>query len=109
MTATTITATTPATDTEYVGEQLDVHERVIVAPAVGVFHPLPPEVVEMGPAEDIYRNPQHPYTKTLLSAVLSVDPQQRRLLWLRCIRPDARRSWSRFVLDRDGRLGGSQR
>jgi biotin carboxyl carrier protein len=45
MTATTVTATTPATDADYVGEQLDVHERVIVAPAVGVFHPLPPEVV----------------------------------------------------------------
>ena len=44
MTTTTVTTTT-ANDTEYVGEQLDVHERVIVAPAVGVFHPLPPEVV----------------------------------------------------------------
>jgi oligopeptide/dipeptide ABC transporter ATP-binding protein len=37
------------------------------------------KVVEMGPAEDIYRNPQHPYTKTLLAAVLSVDPRERRL------------------------------
>jgi peptide/nickel transport system ATP-binding protein len=36
-------------------------------------------VVEMGPAEDVYRNPQHPYTKTLLAAVLSVDPRDRRL------------------------------
>ena len=34
-----------AADGEYVGEQLDVHERVIIAPAVGVFHPLPPETV----------------------------------------------------------------
>ena len=32
------------------------------------------KIVEMGPAEDVYRNPQHPYTKTLLAAVLAVDP-----------------------------------
>ena len=37
------------------------------------------KIVEMGPAEDIYRNPQHPYTKTLLAAVLAVDPRDRRL------------------------------
>ena len=37
------------------------------------------KIVEMGPAEDVYRNPQHPYTKTLLAAVLAVDPRARRL------------------------------
>jgi oligopeptide transport system ATP-binding protein len=37
------------------------------------------KIVEMGPAEDVYRDPQHPYTKTLLAAVLSVDPRARRL------------------------------
>jgi oligopeptide/dipeptide ABC transporter ATP-binding protein len=37
------------------------------------------KIVEMGPAEDVYRDPQHPYTKTLLAAVLAVDPRARRL------------------------------
>ena len=37
------------------------------------------QIVEVGAAEDIYRNPLHPYTKTLLAAVLSVDPRDHRL------------------------------
>jgi oligopeptide/dipeptide ABC transporter ATP-binding protein len=37
------------------------------------------KIVEMGPAEDVYRNPQHPYTRTLLDAVLAVDPRARSL------------------------------
>jgi oligopeptide/dipeptide ABC transporter ATP-binding protein len=36
-------------------------------------------IVEIGPAEDIYRNPQHPYTQTLLAAILSIDPRAHRL------------------------------
>ncbi|HUP73013.1 MAG TPA: ABC transporter ATP-binding protein [Acidimicrobiales bacterium] len=36
-------------------------------------------VVEIGPAEDIYRDPQHPYTQTLLAAILSIDPREHRL------------------------------
>jgi peptide/nickel transport system ATP-binding protein len=36
-------------------------------------------IVEIGPAEDIYRNPQHPYTQTLLAAILSIDPRTHRL------------------------------
>jgi peptide/nickel transport system ATP-binding protein len=36
-------------------------------------------IVEIGPAEDIYRNPQHPYTQTLLAAILSIDPREHRL------------------------------
>jgi ABC-type oligopeptide transport system ATPase subunit len=36
-------------------------------------------IVEIGPAEQIYHDPQHPYTKSLLSAVLSIDPRERRL------------------------------
>jgi peptide/nickel transport system ATP-binding protein len=36
-------------------------------------------IVEIGPAEQIYHDPQHDYTKSLLSAVLSIDPRKRRL------------------------------
>jgi oligopeptide/dipeptide ABC transporter ATP-binding protein len=35
-------------------------------------------IAEMGPAEDIYRNPQHPYTKALLSSVPQPNPKTRR-------------------------------
>jgi peptide/nickel transport system ATP-binding protein len=35
-------------------------------------------VVESGPREEIYRNPRHPYTRALLSAVPVADPRQRR-------------------------------
>ncbi|HQV56368.1 MAG TPA: ABC transporter ATP-binding protein [Ilumatobacteraceae bacterium] len=37
------------------------------------------EVVEIGPADDVYYRPQHDYTRALLSSVLSVDPRQRTL------------------------------
>jgi oligopeptide transport system ATP-binding protein len=35
-------------------------------------------IVEMGPAEDIYRHPQHPYSKTLLAAAPRPDPAFNR-------------------------------
>ncbi|MDK3074985.1 ATP-binding cassette domain-containing protein [Sedimentitalea sp. JM2-8] len=35
------------------------------------------QVVEYGPVEDVYNTPQHPYTKALLSSMLSVDPDDR--------------------------------
>ena len=35
------------------------------------------QVVECGQVEDVYNNPQHPYTKALLSSMLSVDPDER--------------------------------
>jgi peptide/nickel transport system ATP-binding protein len=35
------------------------------------------EVVESGPVEDIYGNTAHPYTRALLSAVPSMDPDHR--------------------------------
>ncbi len=35
------------------------------------------EVAEIGPVEDIYSNPQHPYTRALLSAMPSMDPAKR--------------------------------
>jgi ABC-type oligopeptide transport system ATPase subunit len=36
------------------------------------------EIVELGDAETIYQNPQHPYSRTLLSAVPRPDPSRRR-------------------------------
>jgi peptide/nickel transport system ATP-binding protein len=34
-------------------------------------------IVEQGPAKDVVRNPQHPYTKALLSVVPKPDPRER--------------------------------
>ncbi len=34
-------------------------------------------VVETGPAESVYRNPQHPYTQMLLASVLDPDPAHK--------------------------------
>lgn len=36
------------------------------------------KVVEIGPAEEIYNNPQHPYTQVLLSSTPSLNVEQRR-------------------------------
>lgn len=35
------------------------------------------EVVEIGPVDEIYARPQHPYTQALLASRLSMDPSQR--------------------------------
>ncbi|QHW36472.1 ATP-binding cassette domain-containing protein [Staphylococcus ursi] len=35
-------------------------------------------IVELGPADEIYHNPIHPYTKSLLSAVPQPDPESER-------------------------------
>jgi peptide/nickel transport system ATP-binding protein len=35
-------------------------------------------VAEYGPVQQVYDNPQHPYTKALLSAQPSMDPDRRR-------------------------------
>ncbi len=35
------------------------------------------EIVEIGPREAIFGNPQHPYTKRLLAAVPIADPARR--------------------------------
>jgi peptide/nickel transport system ATP-binding protein len=37
------------------------------------------EIVEIGPREAVFQNPQHPYTKRLLAAVPIADPARRRL------------------------------
>jgi oligopeptide transport system ATP-binding protein len=36
------------------------------------------KIVEIAPAETIYRNPRHAYTKALLAAIPSTDPQAKR-------------------------------
>ncbi|MCE5520803.1 ATP-binding cassette domain-containing protein [Staphylococcus pseudintermedius] len=35
-------------------------------------------ILEQGPAESIYENPSHPYTKALISAIPEIDPRQRK-------------------------------
>jgi peptide/nickel transport system ATP-binding protein/oligopeptide transport system ATP-binding protein len=37
------------------------------------------KIVELAPAETIYRNPRHAYTKALLSAIPTPDPRARRV------------------------------
>lgn len=36
------------------------------------------KIVEIGPSEEIYQNPLHDYTKSLLSAILQPDPESER-------------------------------
>ncbi|MDX2376765.1 ATP-binding cassette domain-containing protein [Microbacterium sp. LRZ72] len=36
------------------------------------------KIIETGPTDEVFRNPQHPYTRALLDAVLEPDPAERR-------------------------------
>ena len=35
------------------------------------------QIVEIGTAEEVFENPQHPYTRTLIGSILRPDPRQR--------------------------------
>ena len=37
-------------------------------------------IVEMGPAEDIYAQPRHPYTQALIAAIPEPDPERERVI-----------------------------
>jgi ABC-type oligopeptide transport system ATPase subunit len=43
------------------------------------------EIVEIGEAENIYQQPQHPYSRTLLAAVPRPDPERSRRLRVRAV------------------------
>ena len=46
------------------------------------------EIVEWGPAEDIYLNPQHPYTQKLLAAIPRIKGEKRKLEFIPGAPPD---------------------
>jgi peptide/nickel transport system ATP-binding protein/glutathione transport system ATP-binding protein len=58
----------------FISHDMAVVERV--SHYVGVMYLG--RIVELGPRAQIFDNPQHPYTKSLLSAVPVADPKQRK-------------------------------
>lgn len=36
------------------------------------------QIVEQGPADEIYENPKHPYTQSLISAIPEINPEKRK-------------------------------
>jgi peptide/nickel transport system ATP-binding protein len=59
----------------FVGHDLEVVRHISDRVAVMYLG----RVVEWGPSETVYADPQHPYTRMLLGSVLSTDPRRRRL------------------------------
>ena len=47
-----------------------------ISDRIGVMHWV--KLLEVGPADEIYHNPIHPYTKSLLSAIPEPDPERER-------------------------------
>ena len=47
-----------------------------ISDRIGVMHWG--KLLEVGPADEIYHNPIHPYTKSLLSAIAEPDPERER-------------------------------
>lgn len=47
-----------------------------ISDRIGVMHGG--KLLEVGPADEIYHNPIHPYTKSLLSAIPEPDPERER-------------------------------
>ena len=59
----------------------------VLADRIGVMYLG--KIVEMGPTQEVVKNPRHPYTKALISVVPSLDPDRRRQrIILRGERPD---------------------
>lgn len=62
-------------------------------------------LVEEGTAKEIYRNPQHPYTRRLISAIPEMNPAKRHeKTYLRQAIDDEYRLQSDQYFDEDGRL-----
>jgi peptide/nickel transport system ATP-binding protein len=59
----------------FVGHDLEVVNHVSDRVAVMYLG----RVVELGPSDEVYAKPRHPYTKMLLASVLSTDPTNRQL------------------------------
>jgi peptide/nickel transport system ATP-binding protein len=59
----------------FISHDMAVVERVCHRVAVMYLG----EIVEIGPRDAVFQNPQHPYTKRLLAAVPVADPARRRL------------------------------